>query len=181
MRRYSDGDSAAFDELFARYEQRAYGYFLRRTGSRDRASDLYQELFLRIHRCRSYYDPSRAFAPWFYRIAERLLVDDVRRAFRKHERPLLAEDAQDTAPDVECEAADRESVEQVLEQLSSEERFVLVSAKMAGRSYAELGRELGKSADAVKKLASRAMQRLRASPRGEAARMALASARAQRA
>lgn len=181
MRRYCDGDSAAFDELFGRYEQRAYGYFLKRTGSGDRASDLYQELFLRIHRCRDYYDPSRAFAPWFYRIAERLLVDDVRRAFRKRELPLLAEEAQDTAPDVERQAANREAIAQVLEELSPEERFVLVSAKMGGVSYAELGRELGKSADAVKKLASRAMQRVRASASGETTSVAPALARAQRA
>ena len=64
MERYVDGDSTAFDELFRRYEPRAFSYFLRRTGSPDRAQDLYQDLFLRIHRARDTYDSRRSFAPW---------------------------------------------------------------------------------------------------------------------
>jgi DNA-directed RNA polymerase specialized sigma24 family protein len=40
----------------------------------------------------------------------------------------------------------------------------LVSSKVEGRGYPEIAIQLGKSADAVKKLASRSMQRLRAAP-----------------
>ena len=52
MARDAAGDAEAFDELFRRYEPRAYVFFLKRTGSPQRAEDLYQELFLRIHRAR---------------------------------------------------------------------------------------------------------------------------------
>ena len=49
--------------------------------------------------------------------------------------------------------------------LSGEERYVLISAKLDGVGYPELALQLGKSAEAVRKLASRALQRLRsASP-----------------
>lgn len=161
MQRYIEGDSAAFDELFSRYEQRIYAFFFRRTRSEDRAKDLYQELFLRLHRSRSSFDPSRPFAPWFFQIASRLLVDDLRRAFRSHEVPLGDREA------TQCEASPERLVEtseraqRALVQLSAEERRVLVAAKVDGVGYAELAQELGKSRDAVKKLASRAMQRLR--------------------
>ena len=40
MARYADGDGRAFDELFRRYEPRAYSYFVKRTGSPERAEDL---------------------------------------------------------------------------------------------------------------------------------------------
>ena len=168
MKRYVEGDSAAFDQLFSRYEQRAYAFFLRRTHSEDRAEDLYQELFLRIHRSRSSYDPTRPFAPWFFRIAKRLLIDDVRRAFRSHEVSLLeAAPISVEADDPEQQVAQAEGTERVLDQLSAVERRVLVSAKVEGVGYAELARELGKSTDAVKKLASRAIQRLRAGATAE--------------
>lgn len=72
MDRYARGDGAAFDELFARYQERAYAFFLWRVGSAEHAADLYQELFLRIHRARERYDPGRPFAPWFFQIARRL-------------------------------------------------------------------------------------------------------------
>lgn len=63
MAAYRDGDAVAFEELFRRYESRAYGFFLKRTASPERAQDLYQELFLRVHRARDRYDPARPFCP----------------------------------------------------------------------------------------------------------------------
>ena len=162
MERYVDGEAGAFDELFRRYEQRSYAFFLRRTRSDDRAKDLYQELFLRVHRSRSSYDPSRPFAPWFFKIASRLLVDDVRRAFRSREVSLQEDAAPWVEADAEALVGNAECAQRALAHLSAQERYVLVSAKVEGVGYPELADELGKSVDAIKKLASRAMQRIRA-------------------
>ena len=164
MRQYVDGDAGAFDELFRRYEPRAFSFFIKRTRSRERAQDLYQELFLRIHRARDSYDPARAFTPWFFQIAHRLLVDDQRRAYRSHEVPIGDREPRSDRASARDDVADREQLGQILDGLSPEERYVLVSAKVEGIGYPELAAHLGKSADAVKKMASRAMQRLRAAP-----------------
>lgn len=161
MARYADGDAEAFDELFRRFERRAYAFFLGRTGSPQRAQDLYQELFLRIHRARDRFDRNRPFAPWFFQIANRLLVDDRRRAFRSHEIPLGDRDPASGHAASDDVVSDRESVVRVLEGLSPEERQAVLSARLEGISYAELSAHLGKSVDAVKKMVSRAMQRAR--------------------
>lgn len=161
MQQYADGDAKAFDELFRRYESRAFSFFIKRTGSRDRAQDLYQELFLRIHRARDRYDPERAFTPWFFQIAHRLLVDDQRRAYRAHEVPVGGHEMSSNRARVRDEVAEREQLGQLLGRLSPMERYVLVAAKVEGTGYPELAAHLGKSVDAVKKMASRAMQRLR--------------------
>ncbi len=162
MRQYADGDAEAFDELFRRYEPRAFSFFVERTHSRERARDLYQELFLRIHRGRDSYDPARAFTPWFLQIAHRLLVDDRRRAYRSREVPIGDREPRSDRASERDGVADREQLGQILEGLSAEERYVLVSAKAEGIGYPELAARLDKSVDAVKKMASRAMQRLRA-------------------
>jgi RNA polymerase sigma factor (sigma-70 family) len=164
MRRYANGDTGAFAELFRRYESRAFCFFIKRTRSRERAEDLYQDLFLRIHRARDLYDPTRPFTPWFFQIAHRLLVDDQRRAYRSHELPIGDRETQSPRASSRDEVADREQLGQILDGLSSEERYVLVSAKVEGIGYSELAARLDKSVDAVKKLASRAMQRVRAAP-----------------
>ncbi|MEX2208765.1 MAG: RNA polymerase sigma factor [Myxococcota bacterium] len=162
MERYIDGDAASFEELFRRCEPSAYRYFLKRTHSRERAQDLYQELFLRIHRARDSYDSTRAFTPWFFQIAQRLWIDDQRRAWRSREVPIGDRDPPARRPDAADETAGRQQVDHVLAALSAQERYVLVSAKVEGVSYLELAGQLGKSVAAVKKLASRAMQRVRA-------------------
>jgi RNA polymerase sigma-70 factor (ECF subfamily) len=162
MQRYADGDATAFEELFRRYESRSFAYFARRTHSVERARDLYQELFLRVHRARDRYDPGRAFAPWFFQIAHRLLIDDQRRAYRAREVVGGERTPDAPAPTAGDAVSDREQLARLLDVLSTEERHVLVCAKGEGIGYAELAAELGKSVDAVKKMASRAVQRLRA-------------------
>lgn len=163
MERYRDGDGAAFDELFRRYEQRAFAYFARRTRSRDRAQDLYQELFLRVHRARHAYDPARGFTPWFFQIAHRLLIDDERRAFRSHEVAFDEHAAALSRHRSRDVVADRQQLARALSELSDGERTILLAAKGAGVGYAEIARRLGKSVDAVKKTASRTLQRLQRS------------------
>lgn len=164
MARYADGDAAAFEELFRRYEPRAHAFFLRRTGSRERAQDLCQELFLRIHRARDRYDAGRPFAPWLFQIARHLLVDDARRAHRAHEVPLGAHEPRAEHAGSEARLGDREAVGQALAGLSGEERHILVASKLDGVGYPELAAQLGKSAEAVRQIASRALRRLRAAP-----------------
>jgi RNA polymerase sigma-70 factor (ECF subfamily) len=170
MERYAQGDAVAFDELFARYHDRAYAFFLRRTGSTDLAADLYQELFLRLHRARGDYDPARPFAPWFFQIARNLLFDALRRSGRVREVPIADEllGPGEREPGSEHRIAESEQADELLGRLSDLERYVLVGAKVHGRGYAELAREVGRSVVAVKKLASRAMQRLRAGDRAAA-------------
>ena len=164
MARYADGEAEAFDELFRRYEPRAYAFFLKRTGSPERAQDLYQELFLRIHRARDRFDAARPFEPRLFQIAHRLVVDDQRRAYRSHE--ISIEDREPVAERSNSEQwlGDREVLGQALAGLSGEERHILVSSKLEGIGYPELAAQLGKSVEAVRKTASRTLQRLRAAP-----------------
>lgn len=169
MKRYVEGDGAAFDELFRRYERRAFAFFARRTRSADRAEDLYQELFLRIHRGRHAYDPRRPFAPWFFQIAHHLLIDDKRRAFRNHEVSLGESALNASSTDRVDPIVDRQWLAQLLGSLSEAERYVVLAAKGDGTSHAELAAQLGKSVDAVKKMASRALRRLQQAALVEAA------------
>jgi DNA-directed RNA polymerase specialized sigma24 family protein len=87
------------------------------------------------------------------------LVDDYRRAFRHHEAPL--DSTHDSAPGDERSLPVRCDLEHLMSGLSSEEQYVLHSAKLAGNEYREIAADLGKSVDAIKKVASRAMQKLR--------------------
>jgi RNA polymerase sigma-70 factor (ECF subfamily) len=161
MERYAHGDDVAFEELFRRYERRAFAYFTRRTRSSERARDLYQELFLRVHRARHAYDPTRDFAPWLFQIAHHLLIDDERRAYRSRE--VAIEESERNLPVARFRDAlvAREELTLALAGLSEAERSIVLAVKGEGAGYAEVARQLGKSVDAVKKTASRALLRLR--------------------
>jgi RNA polymerase sigma-70 factor (ECF subfamily) len=161
MGRYAQGEAEAFAALFDRYERRAFAFLRARCGSDDRARDLYQELFLRLHRSRHTFRTEERFAPWFFRIARSVLADEARRGGGV-EVALDAEACCAPAPDALARCSDREEAERALAALTPEQLYVLVRAKVEGASYAEVAAQLGKSVAAVKQLASRALRGLRA-------------------
>ena len=161
MEQYVQGSSDAFDELFGRFERRAYAYFLKRSRSPERASDLYQELFLRLHRFRDRFDASKPFAPWFFRIASRVWLDELRRLQREAGMSIQAEVEPSEGARVERVAVAREEAQRLLGELSREQARVVLLAKVGGVEYGEIAQALGKSVDATKQIGARAMRRLR--------------------
>ena len=85
MAAYQAGNEAAFGQLFDRHAGRVYGFLERRSGDRLLAEDLYQEVFLRLHRSRHTYDVSRPSRTWLYGIAHNVLIDALRSRGRSPE------------------------------------------------------------------------------------------------
>jgi RNA polymerase sigma-70 factor (ECF subfamily) len=160
MATYALGDLDAFDVLFGRYEGRAYAFFLSRVRSHAHALDLFQELFLRVHRGRGTFRPGARFEPWFFQIARRVLIDDVRR--RGPPLEALHEGlAGGASGDAERALQASEAVAEVLAELTEEERVILLAAKGDDLDYSTIARALGRTTAAVKQIASRATRRLR--------------------
>jgi len=167
---YAKGDAAAFQELFRRYERRAYSFFWKRTRSKDQTADLFQDLFLRVHRSRETYRSEFKFASWFFQVADNVFMDHLRQRFRLREEPIDDFRELSIPANAECRVCDREAVEFALAGLSDEQIRLLVAAKVEGFEYPELAEALGKSADAVKQIASRTLRRLRGAAPVETAR-----------
>lgn len=70
IQRWQEGEAEAFDELYARHAPAIYrlGWAILQQGQA--AEDVVQETFLRAHKARQRFDPSRAsFGTWLYQIA----------------------------------------------------------------------------------------------------------------
>lgn len=74
-------DPQAFREVYERYAERIYGYFLRRTRDPTAAEDLTAETFARawIYRERFVAGDDGSAAPWLYGIARNVLLMSLRR------------------------------------------------------------------------------------------------------
>jgi RNA polymerase sigma-70 factor (ECF subfamily) len=161
MAMYARGNAEAFDALFGRWEDRLLGFFVKRARSEEHAADLFQELFLRLHRFREQFDARQPFGPWVWQIARRVWIDDLRRS---HGMPFveLAE-AEDIplADELEAETLARDEVRHLLGALAPEQQMVTVAAHALDMGYGEIAQGLGKSVAAAKQIGSRAMRRLR--------------------
>jgi RNA polymerase sigma-70 factor (ECF subfamily) len=161
MEAYVNGNAAAFELLYQRISGRLFGYLLRLTRHRERAEDLLQTTFSKLHRARAAYLVGAPLLPWVFAIARRTFLDEQRRM--KHRKEDLSADG--TLPEprvvqhepVELSAA----LESALQSLPETYREAIVLTKITGLSVADAAQVLGSTPSAVKLRVHRGYKELR--------------------
>jgi RNA polymerase sigma-70 factor, ECF subfamily len=91
VKRHVNGDPQAFSELVNRFGNRVYGYLSKCGVNAIERDDLFQEIFLRVHRAAQSYQPDRPFEPWLFTI----VANVARSHFRK--RPQQSAESSQSA------------------------------------------------------------------------------------
>jgi RNA polymerase sigma-70 factor (ECF subfamily) len=152
VQQHLGGEARAFEVLVDRYQARLLNFVYRIVGDRERAEDLVQEAFIRVHRHLARFDRSKKFSTWIYTIASNLAKNELRNRARSplvlftslapqwddEERPLEFEDA-GAQPDEEFRRNHlKEAVQRSVDQLPAHHRDVFVLRELEGRSYEEI-------------------------------------------
>ena len=151
MERYTGGDAAAFDELYARHRGPLYRYFVRQVNDRASANDLYQGAWEKIIRSRDRYRSSSSFTVWMYAIARNHLVDHYRSLRPAAQVELEA--LPDERPGPVEAVVDCEQNEQLLagiRALPEEQRTTLLLKLETGLKLEEIATVTGASSETVK-------------------------------
>jgi RNA polymerase sigma-70 factor (ECF subfamily) len=170
---YLAGTDRAFDELVDRYQKRLLNFVYRTIGDRDRAEDLVQEVFIRVHRHLHRFDPTKKFSTWIYTIASNLAKNELRnrsrsplvlfQTIRKHweadHRPLQFEDPHHRPEDLYRKRHLRELVEWAVTQLPTHHRSVFVLRELEGKTYEEIAEITHCNLGTVKSRLNRARNR----------------------
>ncbi len=149
---YLAGRSRAFDQLVERYQKRLLNFVYRTIGDRERAEDLVQEVFIRVHRHLHRFDQSKKFSTWIYTIASNLAKNELRNRSRSplvyfqtikknweaDHRPLQFEDKNHRPEDLFRKRHLRQLVEWAVEQLPEHHRVVFVLRELEGKTYEEI-------------------------------------------
>lgn len=153
-----------------RYQTRLLNFVYRSIGDRERAEDLVQEAFIRVHRHLHRFDQGKKFSTWIYTIASNLaknelrnrsrnplvLFQTIRKNWEADHRPLQFEDTQSRPDDLFRKRHLRELVESSVSQLPEHHRKVFVLREMEGKSYEEIAEITGCNLGTVKSRLNRA-------------------------
>ena len=177
--RFKNGDSAAFDEIVARYWDRIYAMVLRILRDRQDAEEVTQDAFVRAHRGLESFRGEAAFSTWLHQIAINLARNRYWYWWRRKRHKTISfdqpvSDDNDT-PLSEVFAADthapdeivvnQEFVDQIaaaMERLNRKHREVLILRNIKNMSYENIAGVLGISVGTVKSRIARARESLRA-------------------
>ena len=178
FQRYTQGEEAGFRLLVERYQPRIQGFLRKRLNDEERVEDLTQDTFLRIHRARESYDPSRKFSTWIHTIANNLLKNEFRNRSRRRETTFS-----DLRPDTSASGAQarpvefaatghnpereayrselRKAIDTAIGRMDEHHRIPFVMREVEDRTYEEIAEQIGIPVGTVKSRLNRARNSFR--------------------
>ena len=178
MLRVREGDEESFALLLERHRAPVIHFLYRMLQNQAVAEDLAQEVFLRVYRSRSTYEPTAKFTTWLFRIATHLALNWIRDRKKEQGQRSLDEEREtgpfelrDPQPNVEQNLLHEAKLRQVrlaIARLPEKQRAAVLMHKYQELEYSQIAGVFGCSESAVKSLLFRAYETLRKSLGGMA-------------
>ncbi len=170
------GKIGAFTRLVERHQRSLINFFYHLSWDRETAEDCAQEVFLRLYSHLAGYVPQAKFTTFLYRIARNLWIDRMR-SEAAHGRPVSLENpvrldeertlgerlpAEAPTPvEVIARRETQDALRRAIDQLTEEQRSVLVLSEIQGMKYQEISEVLGIPVGTVKSRMHAALERLK--------------------
>ena len=171
IERARSGDDAAFNQVVQVYRKRILGTIARLIGRPEDVEDVGQEVFLRLYFSLDQLRTPEVFEPWLYRLTVNAAYDYLRRQKRRREsrmsdlseqQVVMADAVAGSKQSAENQrrARVKEQVEDLLGQVSEEDRILLMLKEVEGLSLKELEKIYKANENALKVRLFRARQRV---------------------
>jgi len=179
MLRVREGDNDSFRILLDKHRNPLVHFLQRMVQDAGASEELAQEVFLRIYRARSSYEPSAKFTTWMFRIASHLALNWVRD--ERHERAaerldgagfvnsrgddLQPRELRELRPSVEQSMVYETRLREIRDSIAAlpaKQRAAVLMHKYEEMEYSQIAQVLECSESAVKSLLFRAYETLRA-------------------
>lgn len=152
--RVSQGDEAAFAQLFNTYQNRLGAFVMQLTGSRPMAEEIVQEIFIRIWEKREKLSQVEHFHSYLYAVARNYSLSFLkklgRELARKQAWELSVVEAQDQEEDTTIKNY-RRIIDEAISELPSQRQKVYLLSRDEGLRQAEIAERMAISLETVKK------------------------------
>jgi len=163
IQKYLKGNSASFNTLAWRWQQRLYNFILRYTGDRDEANDLCQLALIKVYRNLPQLRDPEKFSSWVYQLTLNVCRDEFKKNRRRQHHVTSSLEEQNLAPtnhsvsgfqpstEEEVYRSNlRETLNKALQTLSEEQRLVVIMKNYQGMTFGEIALALDISENTAK-------------------------------
>ena len=148
MKMLSKGNQKAFDEIYLRYSDVLFGYFMKMLArDKEKCEDMVHDLFAKIIRKPDYFDVNRSFRTWVFSVACNMCKNEYKRmSVRKHvsndfEPTKSIQSDSDTLKKVH-ESTFSDSFYEALNELDDKHKSVFALRHFEGLSMKEIAETL---------------------------------------
>ena len=149
------GDSSAFKQIYETYKDKVYSLGFYMTGDKEAASDITQQVFLKVFTSIITFQHRASFSSWLFRVTVNV-CRDYQRSIRRMKLffgdlpyPQAAYDSSPSAEEGLCKEHVVEMVQKVVMKLNPKLRTVVVLKYMEDLSYSQIAELLGCSIGTV--------------------------------
>lgn len=169
MARAQDGDRQAYRTLLEEIEPYVRSIATRCFRQAADIEDAVQDVLLTVHSIRNTYDPARPFGPWLVAIANRRIIDRLRRQTRQKAREIELSVEHETFSEAPANLDYTAEVALVdaIEKLPPDQREAIKMLKLSEMSLKEAATTSGRSIAALKVATHRAIKNLRQLLKGD--------------
>jgi RNA polymerase sigma-70 factor, ECF subfamily len=165
MARAQDGDRQAYRALLEDVTPYVRSLAARCFSQPSEIEDAVQDVLLTVHIVRRAYDPKRPFGPWLVAIANRRIIDRLRRETRRKAREVALSAEHETFPEAAANLDEKLSDDAILNEamaaLPPEQRQAVTLLKLNEMSLKDAAVASGRSVAALKVATHRAIKTLR--------------------
>jgi RNA polymerase sigma-70 factor, ECF subfamily len=156
------GNEVAFGQLYDLYFQKIYRFIFYRTGHKQTAEDLTEEVFIKAHAKISTLSEPKVFKGWLYQIARNGIID----YYREKKLTVDLQDVENTL-EYETNIVDIVNLQyqqavllKLLKELGAEQQAVIKMKFLEDLDNGEIAQLLGKSEGAIRVIQHRALNKL---------------------
>jgi RNA polymerase sigma factor (sigma-70 family) len=162
VERPATSEAAAAADLYERYSAQIFSYCLHQLGTREEAEDAVQTTFMNAFRGLSRGVVPEMESAWLFKIAHNVCLSRRRSSWRrgKVEAPNNFEVLQEVIPGREQVSDELIRLQDVLEEMSENQRRAILLREWQGLTYREISSELGLTQAATETLIFRARRAL---------------------
>jgi RNA polymerase sigma-70 factor (ECF subfamily) len=167
IRRVAEKDPAALEEVYVRTSAKLFGICLRILKDREEAEDALQEVYVKVWRSASSFDPARASPiTWLATLARNRAIDNLRSSGRSRgtepiEAGLDAPDPCKDAFSAASELQERVRLANCIGELDDHQSSAIRSAFLDGATYSELAERANIPLGTMKSWIRRGLLRVR--------------------
>jgi len=156
---YQNGNETAFLILYERHASKIFSFLKKRLKKDEAVTDVYQEVFIKIHRAKHLYNKSFPVLPWLFTITKTTMLDEL----KKDKNFKYADNVDlDLLPAIDTVAPTQPSdLNLFIQKLPDSQKIAVQMRYIDEKTFDEIAVSLKTSSSNVRQILSRGVKRLK--------------------
>lgn len=159
MGMYQNGDEIAFRVLYERHSPKIFGFLKKRINKVEKVTDMFQEVFMKVHRSKHLYNKTLPLLPWLFTVTKSVMLDQLKKEKNfKYEYDFALENIQAaTLPNADL----RGETTEMIQKLPEVQKKVVHMRYIDDKTFEEIAKSLKTTPTNVRQILSRGVKRLK--------------------